>query len=51
VYLQHGQMIPEDRLAQLFDDVFGLNIAPRTLVAYGSYPKSQIVSGSFNETR
>ena len=35
VYLQHGQLLPEDRLAQLFDDVFGLKIAPRTLVAYG----------------
>ena len=35
VYLQHGQLLPEDRLAQLFDDVFGLNIAPRTLVSYG----------------
>jgi transposase len=37
VYLQHGQLLPEDRLAQLFDDVFGLKIAPRTLVSYGEH--------------
>ena len=27
VYLQHGQLIPEDRLAQLFQDVFNLSIS------------------------
>lgn len=35
VYLQHGQLLPEDRLAQVFRDMFGLGIRPATLVSYG----------------
>jgi transposase len=35
VYMQHLQMIPEDRLAQLFNDIFGLKICPQTLVSCG----------------
>jgi transposase len=35
VYLQHGQFIPEDRLAGVFGDIFGLKIRPATLVSYG----------------
>jgi len=35
VYLQPGQLLPEDRLAELFQDMFGLKICPATLVPYG----------------
>jgi transposase len=35
VYLQHGQLIPEDRLCQLFKDILGLDIRPQTLVSCG----------------
>jgi transposase len=35
VYLQHQQMIPEDRLETLFDDLFSLPISATTLVAIG----------------
>jgi transposase len=35
VYLQHGQLLPEDRLSEVFRDIFGLAIRPATLVSYG----------------
>jgi transposase len=35
VYLHHGQLLPEDRLAQVFKDIFGLDIRPYTLVSSG----------------
>lgn len=35
VYLNHQQMIPEDRLETLFDDVFSLSISATTLVTMG----------------
>jgi transposase len=35
VYLQHQQMIPEDRLETLFEDIFGRAISATTLVNMG----------------
>lgn len=35
VYLHHGQLVPEDRVAQIFREVFGLPLRPATLVSYG----------------
>ena len=33
-YLQHGQLIPEDRLQEIFSDIFGIKIATATLTTF-----------------
>ena len=35
VYLQHGQLIPQDRLAQLFKDVFKLPMSSASVASFG----------------
>ena len=35
VYLNHQQMIPEDRVVEVFEDVFALNISSATVVGVG----------------
>lgn len=35
-YFNYTQLIPEDRVAQVFEDVFSLHIAPATIVKFGS---------------
>jgi transposase len=35
VYLQAWQLIPEDRLAELMGDIFGVEVAPATIAAMG----------------
>lgn len=36
VYLNHQQMIPEDRVVEVFEDVFALNISSATVVGAGA---------------
>ena len=35
VYLQHGQLIPQDRLADLFKDVFKLPMSSASVASFG----------------
>ena len=35
VYLQHAQLIPEDRLAVLFKDIFNLSISSASVASFG----------------
>ncbi len=35
-YFNYTQLVPEDRVAQVFEDVFSLHIAPATIVKFGS---------------
>jgi transposase len=44
VYLQAWQLIPEDRLAELMSDVFGLEVATATVAAMG-HRKAQELAG------
>jgi transposase len=44
VYLQAWQLIPEDRLAELMDDVFGVEVATSTIAAMGQR-KAQELAG------
>lgn len=44
VYLQAWQLIPEDRLAELMDDVFGVEVASSTIAAMGQR-KAQELAG------
>ena len=36
VYFNHQQLIPEDRVAEIFDDIFGLPLAAATVASCGS---------------
>lgn len=44
VYLQHQQLIPEDRVSEILKDIFAASIAPSTVAKMGS-----IFSGKLNE--
>ena len=44
VYLQAGQLIPEDRLAEVMKDVFGVEVATSTIAAMG-HRKAQELAG------
>lgn len=44
VYFQAWQLIPEDRLAELLGDVFGVEVAPSTIAAMG-HRKAQALTG------
>ena len=44
VYLQAWQLIPEDRLAELMGDVFGVEVATSTIAAMGQR-KAQELTG------
>ncbi len=41
VYLQHWHLIPEDRLAELIGDVFGVDLATATIAAMGQRKAGQ----------
>jgi transposase len=36
VYFNHQQLIPEDRVSEIFNDIFGVSIAAATIASYGS---------------
>ena len=36
VYLNHQQLIPEDRVSMMFEDIFGLSISPATIASCGN---------------
>ena len=44
VYLQHGQFIPQDRLAQLFRDIFNLSTSSASVANFGIKLTPQLAS-------
>jgi transposase len=36
VYFNHQQLIPEDRVSEIFGDIFGVSIAAATIASYGN---------------
>jgi len=43
VYFNHQQLIPEDRVSEIFGDIFGLSIAAATISSYGTTASNVLV--------
>ena len=42
VYLNHQQMIPEDRVSVMFRDIFGVSICAATIASHGIYASNKL---------